>query len=88
MLSCRATVDGRDIVIVYGNIGDICETAIKYEGETVPEAQVVDGDGLITSEAHGDHTLILQYHTDAQTVVEVGNTTFYLLGKPRYLDMP
>lgn len=76
----RVTSEDRDIIILYGNSGDVLETAIKYSGE-IPSVEVVDGDGFIGSETRYNNTLILQYSTDGQTVVKVGDTLLYLLGK-------
>lgn len=75
------TSEERDIVVLYGNPGDVLETAIQYSGEA-PSVDVVDGDGFIGSETRYNNTLILQYSTEGQTVVEVGNSTLlYLLGR-------
>lgn len=76
----RATIDGRDVIILYGNAGELHETAIKFDG-AVPTATVVSGSGPVKQKTLDSSTLALQYITTGQTVVEVGSKVLlYILG--------
>ncbi|KAH7927546.1 glycoside hydrolase family 35 protein [Leucogyrophana mollusca] len=76
-----ATIDGRDIVLVYGNAGELHETAFKFSG-SVPSATVVSGSGTIKTETINSTNLVIQYTTTGQTVVEVGSDTLlYILDR-------
>lgn len=75
----RATIDGKDIILVYGNAGELHETAFKFVG-TAPVAKVISGQGAIKQKALASNSLALQFTTSDQTVVQVGNTVLYVLG--------
>ncbi|KAF8211508.1 glycoside hydrolase family 35 protein [Mycena galopus ATCC 62051] len=75
-----ATIDNRDVILVYGNAGELHETAFKF-ASTVPAATVVSGTGTIKTKVLAGNTLALQYQTTGQTVVEVGNTLLYILDR-------
>lgn len=76
---CRATIDGRDVVFVYGNIGELHETAFTFNG-TPPVAKVLSGTGIVQQKPLDSNHLALQFQTSGQTVVQVGNTLLYILG--------
>lgn len=79
--STRATIDGRDVIVLYGNAGELHETAIAIQDANSAHAKVVAGTGKVAQKITG-RTLVLQYTTIGQTVVQVGRTTLlYLLGK-------
>ncbi|KAJ7229001.1 glycoside hydrolase family 35 protein [Mycena pura] len=75
-----ATIDKRDIILVYGNTGELHETAFKFTS-VVPAATVVSGAGVIKTKLLADSSLVLQYTTTGQTVVEIGNTLLYILDR-------
>lgn len=76
----RATVDGKDVILIYGDSGESHETAILFSGDA-PKAKVVFGDGKIETQMIADKKAVaIQYKTTGQTVVEVGSTTLYILG--------
>ncbi|EGO25493.1 glycoside hydrolase family 35 protein [Serpula lacrymans var. lacrymans S7.9] len=76
-----ATIDGRDIIVVYGNAGELHETAFKFDG-TVPAATVVSGSEQLKSETINSTNLVIQYTTTGQTVVEVGSDVLlYILDR-------
>lgn len=78
----RATIDDRDIIVVYGNDGELHETAFVFENDNLPEANVVDGPGEIQTGAVANSSLAIQYTTSGQTVVEIGsNILLYILGE-------
>lgn len=79
----RATIDGRDVIIVYGNAGELHETAFKFDSTSgVPSANVVSGTQFLKTETINSTSLIIQYTTSGQTVVEVGsNILLYILGE-------
>jgi hypothetical protein len=81
---CRATIDGKDVILVYGNAGELHETAFKFSG-TTPVAKVLSGPGVIKQKALAGGSLALQYTTTGQTVVQVGNVLLYVLGQCRDL---
>lgn len=67
------------MILVYGNAGELHETAIKFTS-AVPAATVVSGTGTIKTKILAGNSLVLQYKTTGQTVVQVGNTLLYILG--------
>ncbi|KAF9230278.1 glycoside hydrolase family 35 protein, partial [Melanogaster broomeanus] len=77
-----ATIDSRDIIIVYGNDGELHETAFKFSATSkVPSAKVVSGTGTIKTGMIDSTNLVVQYTTAGQTVVEVGSDILlYILG--------
>lgn len=83
-ITYRATIDGRDVIILYGNAGELHETAIRVTTPAPPSIKVVSGSGKIkqkTLTSGSDTALALQYTTTGQTVVEVGgNILLYIVG--------
>ncbi|KAK7061407.1 beta-galactosidase [Favolaschia claudopus] len=79
IMTC-ATIDGRDILVVYGNAGELHETAFKFKS-AVLAATVVSGTGQIQTKVLAGNSLALQYRTTSQTVVEVGNTLLYIVDR-------
>ncbi|PFH52549.1 glycoside hydrolase family 35 protein [Amanita thiersii Skay4041] len=75
-----ATVDGRDIIFIYGDQGERHETAFKINGDN-PTGRVVAGTGNIKTQLVND-VLIVQYETTGQTVVEISPRVFvYILDR-------
>ncbi|KAF8076034.1 glycoside hydrolase family 35 protein [Lyophyllum atratum] len=75
-----ATIDGKDIILVYGNAGELHETAFKF-GSTPPPAKVLSGTGTIQQKTLASNSLVLQFKTSGQTVVLVGSTLLYILDR-------
>ncbi|RDB20455.1 putative beta-galactosidase A [Hypsizygus marmoreus] len=75
-----ATIDGKDIILVYGNAGELHETAFKI-GTTPPTAKVVGGSGAIKQKVLASNSLVLQFFTSGQTVVQAGNIMLYILDR-------
>lgn len=76
-----ATIDGRDVIVLYGNKGELHETAIKFTG-TTPKVQTVSGSGQIKQGVVSQTNLALQYTTTGQTVVSVGaKTLLYIVDR-------
>lgn len=75
-----ATIDKRDIIVLYGDSGELHETAVAFTG-TAPTAKVVSGSGTIKQQTVGSGALALQFTTTGQTVVQVGTTLLYLVGQ-------
>lgn len=76
----RATIDGQDIILLYGNAGELHETAFKFS-TAPPAAKVISGSAAITQKALAENTLALQYTTSGQTVIQLGpKTKLYILG--------
>ncbi|KAF9237579.1 glycoside hydrolase family 35 protein [Melanogaster broomeanus] len=72
-----ATIDSRDIIIVYGNDGELHETAFKFSATSkVPSAKVVSGTGTIKTGMIDSTNLVVQYTTAGQTVVETGQNAY------------
>nr|GAT53820.1 glycoside hydrolase family 35 protein [Mycena chlorophos] len=67
------TVDDRDVILVYGNAGELHETAFKFATSTAPQVKVVAGTGKIQTKSLADNSLALQYTTTDQTVIEIGS---------------
>ncbi|KAF7330740.1 Beta-galactosidase [Mycena venus] len=80
-----ATIDKRDIILVYGNAGELHETAFKFTS-AIPAATVVSGTGTIKTKVLAGNSLTLQYQTTGQTVVQVGNTVLYILDRANAYD--
>ncbi|KAF7353098.1 Beta-galactosidase [Mycena venus] len=80
-----ATIDKRDIILVYGNAGELHETAFKFTS-AIPAATVVSGTGTIKTKVLAGNSLALQYQTTGQTVVQVGNTVLYILDRANAYD--
>ncbi|KAF9526882.1 glycoside hydrolase family 35 protein [Crepidotus variabilis] len=72
-----ATIDGKDVIILYGSAGELHETAIK--SSSTPS--VVSGSGTIKTKSLSGGVLAIQYTTTGQTVVQVGNTLLYVLDR-------
>lgn len=65
---------------MYGNSGELHETAFKFNG-TVPSVTVVSGTGTLKQKTLAGNSIAIQYTTIGQTVVEVGsNILLYILG--------
>ena len=78
----RATIDDRDVIIIYGNTGELHETAFKFGSTSIPSANVVSGTQSLKTETINSTCLVIQYTTSGQTVVEVGsNILLYILGE-------
>ncbi|KAG6901882.1 hypothetical protein C0995_007006 [Termitomyces sp. Mi166 len=74
------TIDSKDVLLVYGNAGELHETAFTFSG-TPPTAEVLSGSGSIKQKIFGDNHLALQFTTTGQTVVRVGSTLLYILDR-------
>jgi hypothetical protein len=78
-----ATIDNRDVIVLYGNEGETHETAFKLGGKSF-DIKIVSGTGKVTSKIIGG-SLVINYSTDGFTVVKMGdNILAYIL---RELDM-
>ncbi|KAF8665643.1 hypothetical protein AX16_000098 [Volvariella volvacea WC 439] len=79
-----STVDKRDVIILYGDEGQLHETAITFSplSGAIPSAKVVYGSGTIKTKVLEGGALAIQYKTTYQTVVEVGSTLLYLVDRP------
>lgn len=78
----RATIDGRDVIIVYGNAGELHETAFKFNSTSIPSPNVVSGTQSLKTGTTTSTSLVIQYTTTGQTVVEIGsNILLYILGE-------
>jgi len=82
----RTSVDKRDVIFLYGNAGELHETAFKFNSNTgtaVPTVKVLSPSSaanLIKSQIIGGSALAVQYKTIGQTVIQVGTTIVYILG--------
>ncbi|KAG7096629.1 hypothetical protein E1B28_004046 [Marasmius oreades] len=77
-----ATIDGKDVIVLYGNSGEVHETAFTFKDTTVPTAKVVSGRGSIQQKTLSSTSLAIQFTTSGQTVVQVGDkTTLYILDR-------
>ncbi|KAG6830620.1 hypothetical protein H0H92_015712 [Tricholoma furcatifolium] len=74
-----ATIDGKDVLIVYGNAGELHETAFSFSG-TPPAAKVLSGTSIEQKALDGNN-LVLQFTTTGQTVVEIGSTLLYIVDR-------
>ncbi|TFK43322.1 glycoside hydrolase family 35 protein [Crucibulum laeve] len=72
-----ATIDGRDVIVLYGNAGELHETAFKFSGQA-PVARVLSGTGTIKQQTLSGGALAIQYTTSGQTVFQVRNTLVYI----------
>ncbi|KIY45926.1 glycoside hydrolase family 35 protein [Fistulina hepatica ATCC 64428] len=68
-----ATFDERDVIVLYGNAGELHETAILFDSTPFNAALTTTGTSDVVSEILDDVALVLQYMTDGQTVVELGS---------------
>ncbi|TFK74453.1 glycoside hydrolase family 35 protein [Pluteus cervinus] len=76
-----ATIDGRDVIIVYGDEGQLHETAFKLSSKD-HGIKVVGGRGEIKQKSLAEDTIALQYTTTGQTVVEIGSKVLlYILDR-------
>jgi hypothetical protein len=66
------TIDGRDVIVVYGNAGEKHETAFVF-GST-PPVTTVSGAEVQSSTSNG--ALVLSYITSGQSVVQYFVGTF------------
>ncbi|KAF9526883.1 glycoside hydrolase family 35 protein [Crepidotus variabilis] len=76
-ISTWETIDGKDVILLYGGTGELHETAIK----TSSTPTVVSGSGTIKTKSLSGGVLAIQYITSGQTVVQLGNTVLYLLDR-------
>ncbi|ESK93618.1 glycoside hydrolase family 35 protein [Moniliophthora roreri MCA 2997] len=77
-----ATMDEKDILIVYGNSGELHETAFAFNTTTLPKINIAFGSGKVESKVILNNTLVLQYRTVGQTVIQVGEKILlYLLDR-------
>jgi hypothetical protein len=75
-----ATIDNTDVFVLYGNTGEIHETAIVFNGTSAPSVKVVSGTGKIQSVV-SNGVLIIQYITTGQAVIQVGTSQqLYVVG--------
>ncbi|KAI9571159.1 glycoside hydrolase family 35 protein [Boletus coccyginus] len=82
-----ATIDGRDVIIVYGNAGELHETAFMFNSTSIPSARVVSGSQSLKTGTITSTSLVIQYTTTGQTVVEVGsNILLYILDRANAYD--
>jgi hypothetical protein len=76
----RTTIDGRDILVLYGNTGETFETAFICNG-TAPRVTLVSG-SRTPKTATQNGALVLQYTTTGSAVVTVGSgILLYILGQ-------
>ncbi|KAF9008853.1 glycoside hydrolase family 35 protein [Cyathus striatus] len=76
-----ATIDGRDVIFIYGNNDELHETAFNVSGATVV-AKVLSGQRQIKQKFISNNVLALQYTTSGQTVIEIGSKTLlYVLDR-------
>ncbi|KAG6919301.1 hypothetical protein DXG01_007434 [Tephrocybe rancida] len=75
-----ATIDGKDVIVVYGNAGELHETAFTFSS-TAPVAKVLSGPGSIQQKSLEGNSLALQFTTTGQTVVQVGSILLYVLDR-------
>ncbi|KAJ7590547.1 glycoside hydrolase family 35 protein [Mycena floridula] len=81
-----ATIDNRDIIVLYGSSGELHETAIKFTG-AAPKASVVSGHGVLKQTTLSGNSLVLQYTTSGQTVVQVGpSIVLYIVDRETAYD--
>jgi hypothetical protein len=80
----RATIDGQDNLFLYGNEGELHETAfILPSADSEPSAQVVSGSGSIKQQVLASGALAMQYTTTGQTVLQIGpRLRVFILGEP------
>jgi len=83
----RTTVDKRDVIFLYGNAGELHETAFKFgsnTGTVIPTVKVLSPSSgtanPIKSQVINGSALAVQYKTIGQTVIQVGTTIVYILG--------
>ena len=76
----RATVDGRDVIVIYGNTGELHEIAFTFS-TTPPDVKVVFGLRMVQHRPLSNDSVILQFTTSDQTVNMLGNVMLYILGR-------
>ncbi|EJD54068.1 beta-galactosidase [Auricularia subglabra TFB-10046 SS5] len=76
-----ATIDGRDIIILYGDAGELHETALAFTG-TAPAVKITShtSSNEVRQSIRSGVTA-LQYTLGGQSVVEVGSTLLYLVDR-------
>ncbi|KAF9452019.1 glycoside hydrolase family 35 protein [Macrolepiota fuliginosa MF-IS2] len=69
-----ATIDGQDIILLYGNQGELHETAfiLPQTPGSSPFARVVSGTATIKQQVLPSGALAIQYTATDQTVVQIG----------------
>ncbi|KAF9535066.1 beta-galactosidase [Crepidotus variabilis] len=75
-----ATVEGKDVIVLYGNSGEVHETAFKLKSNTAGP-KVVSGDGTIKAKLLHQGAVVLQYTTTGQTVVQFGSAILYIVDR-------
>ncbi|KXN86326.1 putative beta-galactosidase A, partial [Leucoagaricus sp. SymC.cos] len=70
-----ATIDGQDNIFLYGNEGELHETAflLPDASGTQSSARVVSGSGNIKQQYLPGGALAIQYTTTGQTVIQIGS---------------
>lgn len=80
----RATIDGQDNIFLYGNEGELHETAfvVPSSSGARPSARVVSGSTPIKQQVLASGALAVQYTTTGQTVLQIGpKLRVFILGK-------
>ncbi|KAF9268257.1 glycoside hydrolase family 35 protein [Marasmius fiardii PR-910] len=67
------TIDEKDVIVLYGNAGELHETAFTFQGTAIPTANVISGPGTIQQQKLSSNSLAVQFTTNGQTVVQVGD---------------
>ncbi|KAG5733968.1 putative beta-galactosidase A [Termitomyces sp. T112] len=75
-----ATIDGKDILLVYGNAGELHETAFMFS-DMPPAAEVLSGSASLKQKTLRNNSLVLQFTTTGQIVVQVGSILVYILDR-------
>lgn len=77
----RATIDGREVIILYGNNNELHETAIRVGNDL--KTSLVSFSGTVKQQVLSNNTLVLQYTTSGQQVIQIGSgLLLYILGAP------
>lgn len=76
----RATVDGKVIIILYGDAGQLHETAFKFTDRD-QSVQVVSGNARLQTKSLASDVIAVQYTIADQTVIQVGSKAMvYIVG--------
>lgn len=77
-----ATIDGRDVIVLYGEAGELHETAIAFTG-SAPSMKITSSvpSGDIKQETISSGVTALQYTIRGQSVVQVGSALLYLVDR-------